>query len=184
MKKPRVAKRSSDEVVIAKTGKPWAEWFKILDKSGAKKMTHTEIASFLYDKKKVPGWWSQMVAVGYEHERGIREKFQDCNGNFAANASRTMSVPISKAFAAWTDDKLRKRWLPGAKIEITTATPGKSLRAKWDTDTRLSVYFYSQGPEKTRVVADHMKLTSSKEVVKMKSYWTSALEKMEQTIAR
>ena len=35
--------RMSDEAVKAKTGKVWKEWFTILDKAGAKKMTHQEI---------------------------------------------------------------------------------------------------------------------------------------------
>jgi hypothetical protein len=182
MAKAKEGKRTSDEVLIARTGKPWAEWFKILDKAGAKKWQHKEIFEYLYEKHKAPGWWSQMVAVGYEHERGIRQKFQDCNGGFAANASRTMNAAPKDAFRAWADEKLRQRWLPGAKIEITTATPRKSLRAKWNADTRLSVYFYKVGTAKTRVVTDHMKLSSSTDVLKMKSYWTDALERMEKAL--
>lgn len=62
--KPKEAKRSSDETVKAKTGKVWAEWFGILDKAGAKKSPHKEIVEYLAEKKKVPAWWAQMVAVG------------------------------------------------------------------------------------------------------------------------
>lgn len=182
MKKPKETKRSSDEAVKAKTGKVWAEWFAILDKAGAKKWMHKEIAAYLYEKQKVPGWWSQMVAVGYEHERGIREKFQNCDGDFAANSSRTFVAPVAKLYQAWTEEKFRNRWLPDADIEITTATKGKSLRAKWDGDTRLSVYFYPSGNEKTRVVVDHMKLTSSKECTKMKNFWFDALNRLERAL--
>ena len=57
----------------------------------------------------------QMVAVGYEHERGIRQKFQKCDGRFSASGSRTMA----KAYAAWTDEKSRESWLPGSEMEIT-----------------------------------------------------------------
>ncbi len=181
-KKPKETKRSSDAAVKARTGKVWAEWFAILDKAGAKKWPHKEIAAYLYDKQKVPGWWSQMVAVGYEHERGIREKFQNCNGDFAANSSKTFVAPVSKLFQAWADEKFRNRWLPDANIEITTATKGKSLRAKWDGGTRLSVYFYRSGKEKARVVVDHMKLTSSKECAKMKNFWFEALNRLERAL--
>jgi len=162
MTKPREAKRSSDESAKAKTGKVWAEWFKILDKAGAKKWSHKEIWTFLSGKHGVTGWWAQMVAVGYEHERGLRQKFQNCAGDFSANSSRTFVVGLGKIYKAWTDDRLRAKWLPGAKIEITTATPGKSLRAKWDGHTRLSVYFYASPGGKTRIAVDHMKLASSK----------------------
>jgi hypothetical protein len=182
MKKPRETKRSTDKAVKAKTGKVWAEWFEILDKAGAKKWPHKDIAAYLHEKQKVPGWWSQMVSVGYEHERGIRQKFQKCDGEFSAGGSRTVAVPMAKAFAAWTDEKLRQRWLPGAKLEITTATPGKYVRGKWNENTRLSVGFYVKGPEKTQVAVDHSKLANSKECAKMKSYWFSALNRLEKTL--
>jgi len=182
MKKPRETKRSSDEAVKVKTGKTWAEWFKILDKAGAKKWPHKEISAFLRDKQKVSPWWSQMVSVGYERERGIRQKFQKCDGQFSASGSRTMTVPIQKAYAAWTDEELRQLWLPDAKIEITTATPGKYVRAKWNGSTRLSVGFYCKGPEKTQVAVDHEKLANSKESGKMKSYWFGALNRLQELL--
>ena len=43
--KPR--ERMSDAAVQAKTGKTWPEWFAVLDKAGAAKMTHKEIAAHL-----------------------------------------------------------------------------------------------------------------------------------------
>jgi hypothetical protein len=182
MKKPREAKRMSDESVKERTGKVWAEWFTILDKAGAKKWPHKEIAAYLYEKQKVGGWWSQMVAVGYEHERGLREKFQNCAGEFSANSSRTIGVPLSKVFKAWTDEKVRRKWLPGAKMEVTSATPGKYVRAKWNGDSRLAVGFYGSTAKKTRVAIDHMKLASSKESLKMKSYWAGALDRLEKML--
>ena len=180
MKNPRETKRSSDEAVKAKTGKVWAEWFKILDRAGAKKWPHKDIAAYLKEKQKVQSWWCQMVAVGYEHERGIRQKFQKCDGEFAASGSRTLNVPMSKLYEAWTDEKLRRRWLPDAKMEITTATRNKSLRAKWDDGkSRLSVNFYAKGAGKAQAAVDHMKLASSKECAKMKNYWFEALNRLE-----
>jgi hypothetical protein len=120
-----------------------------------------------------------MVAVGYEHERGIRQKFQKCDGEFSASGSRTMAVPLAKAYAAWTDEKLRNRWLPDGKMEITSATPGKYVRSKWNGDSRVSVGFYSKGPEKTQVAVDHAKLLNSKECAKMKAYWFEALNRLQ-----
>jgi hypothetical protein len=178
-KKPRETKRSSDEAVKAKTGKVWAEWFKVLDKAGAKKWPHKEISAYLRDKHKVGAWWCQMVAVDYEHERGIRQKFQKCDGQFSASGSRTIAAPMAKAYAAWTDEKLRKSWLPEAELEITSATPGKYVRARWNGDSRLSVGFNSKGPQKTQVAVDHEKLSSSKECAKMKAYWFEALDRLQ-----
>jgi hypothetical protein len=39
------AQRMSDEAVKSKTGKTWKEWFAILDKAGASKMSHQEIVN-------------------------------------------------------------------------------------------------------------------------------------------
>jgi hypothetical protein len=178
-KRPKETKRSSDEAVKAKTGKVWAEWFKILDKAGAKEWPHKEIAAYLHEKQKLSGWWAQMVSVGYEHERGIRQKFQKCDGQYSASGSRTIAVPMAKAFTAWTDDKVRKRWLPDGKLEITTATPGKYARGKWNGDSRLSVGFCSKGSGKTQVAVDHEKLADSKECAKMKAYWFEALNRLQ-----
>jgi len=182
MKKPRENKRSSDAAVKAKTGKVWAEWFRVLDKAGAKKWPHKEIAVYLYEKQNVPAWWAQMVSVGYERECGLRLKFQKCDGAFSASGSRTLAAPMTKAFAAWTDEKLRQRWLPGAKIEITSATPGKYVRAKWNGTSRLSVGFFGKGRAKTQVAVDHEKLANSKECAKMKSYWFEALNRLEKIL--
>ena len=182
MKKPNETKRSSDEAVKAKTGKLWAEWFKILDNAGAKKLPHKEISAYLRDTHDVSPWWCQMVSVAYEHERGIRQKFQKCDGEFSASGSRTLDVPLAKAYAAWTDETLRRRWLPDAPMEITRATPGKYVRANGDGDSRLSVGFYGTAGGKTRVAVDHGKLASTKESAKMKSYWSEALDRLQETL--
>jgi hypothetical protein len=180
MRKPRTQKQMSDEAVKESTGKIWSEWFEILDNAGAKDWRHQEISAYLAKTHKVGLWWAQMVAVPYEHARGLREKFQKCTGEFAASGSRTLRVPMTKLYEAWTNEELRRRWLPGVKMEITTATRNKSLRAKWDGgESRLSVNFYSRGVGKSQAAVDHMKLPSSRECAKMKTYWFEALNRLE-----
>ncbi|MBA3255453.1 MAG: DUF4287 domain-containing protein [Pyrinomonadaceae bacterium] len=51
--------RMRDEAVKAKTGKKWNQWFAILDKAGAKKMTHQEIVKFLNSQHDLGPWWSK-----------------------------------------------------------------------------------------------------------------------------
>lgn len=46
----------------------------LLDKAGAKKMSHQEIANHLHTKHDVAPWWTQMVTVTYEQARGLRQK--------------------------------------------------------------------------------------------------------------
>jgi uncharacterized protein YndB with AHSA1/START domain len=166
------------DAVRAKTGKGWADWFKLLDRAGAVEMNHTAIAAHLKEKLGCPSWWSQMIAVGYEQERGLRVKYQKCDGDFSASASKTVAVPVADLCAAWTDAKVRRRWLPGAKFTVTTATPGKSIRMKWADDTRVEVGFVAKGPGKSQVAVEHRKLGGVAGVAKAKEYWVAALGRL------
>ncbi len=181
MAKKTVAKKINgmgDDAVRAKTGRNWTEWFVVLDKAGAVKMSHKEIAALLGEKHKCPPWWRQMVAVGYEQERGLREKNQKSDG-FSASASKTIGVPVETLFAAWTDDKRRARWLPDVTLQIRKATPPKSVRISWgDGKTNVNANFYAKGEAKSQVALEHEKLSNQDEVTRKKAYWAEALERL------
>lgn len=173
--------RMSDAAVKAKTGKAWSEWFKILDDAGAKRMTHQEIVALLSKKHGVGPWWQQMVTVTYEQARGLREKHQK-PGGYEISVSRTIGVPVSKAFKAWTDDKIRKQWLP-ANFKVRKATTNKSLRISWENgDTSLAVAFYPKGADKCQVVAQHSRLPDAKVAARMKTFWAKALDRLKALI--
>ncbi|MGH9703044.1 MAG: hypothetical protein ACRD4K_06685, partial [Candidatus Acidiferrales bacterium] len=182
MKKTREMKRISDDAVSAETGKTWADWFSILDAAGAKKWPHKEIANHLYEKEHVRGWWSQMVAVAYEQERGLRQPGQSAEG-FSVSASRTMAVAMAPLLKAWSDEKARRKWLPDATLEISKATAGKSLRAAWNGGaSRVEILFYKKGPRKSQVAVDHRKLKNAKESARMKTYWFEALNRLQELL--
>jgi uncharacterized protein YndB with AHSA1/START domain len=169
----------SSEAVCAKTGKGWAEWFAVLDKTGAAKWPHKEIAIHLHDRCACPDWWSQMVTVGYEQARGLRVKHQTASG-FSASGSKTVNVPVAKLFAAWIDAKTRGKWLPDAtKMTIRTATKNKSLRITWsDGKSSVEVQFYAKGTAKSQVTIERRKLANAKAVAQVKAYWSAALSKL------
>lgn len=171
--------RMSDEAVRAKTGKTWAEWFKILDAAGAKKMTHQEIVAVLSKKHGVGPWWQQMVAVTFEQARGLREKHEKPKG-YEISVSRTIDVPVSKAYKAWTDEKTRRSWLKGL-ITVRKATTNKSLRIAWEDGTTVAVAFYPKG-NKSQVVAQHSKLSDAKAAARMKTFWAQALRRLKETL--
>ncbi|MGH9756172.1 MAG: SRPBCC family protein [Candidatus Acidiferrales bacterium] len=184
-KKTRKSTQFSDSIVETRTGKNWAQWFRILEQAGAKRMPHRGIAAFLGAKHRLAPWWRQMVAVEYERACGLRVKFQGSSGSFAANSGRTIAAPLAKVYAAWTDARKRRAWLPGAPLEITTQTKNKSLRAAWDGNkSRLGVNFTAKGADKTQVAVDHMKLKAVSEVKRMKAYWSAALTRLEKFAAR
>ncbi|HVS80863.1 MAG TPA: SRPBCC domain-containing protein [Pyrinomonadaceae bacterium] len=171
------APRMSDEAVESRTGKTWSRWFKHLDTAGAKKMSHREIVAHLSEKHGVGPWWQQMVAVTYEQARGLRDKHEKPEG-FEISVTRTIDAPLGKAFKAWTDEKIRKHWLP-ANLTIRKATTNKSLRISWeDGKTSLSVNFYPKGDGKSQVVVQHGKIPDAKGAAKMKKFWAQALDRL------
>jgi hypothetical protein len=171
--------RMSDEAVQAKTGKTWNDWFKILDKAGAKKMNHQEIVAYLRETHGVGPWWQQMVTVTYEQARGWREKHETATG-YSMSASKTISVSLAKLYKACREAKMRGRWLNEKGIVIRKATAEKSKRLTWrDGKTSVELRFYAKGNNKSQIVADHNKLQDAKAVAKMKTYWAEALGRLQ-----
>ena len=173
----RLAGVGNDAVQRA-TGKSWDEWLKVLDRAGAKKMPHKEIALLLSRKCNVPNWWSQMVTVGYEQARGLRDVYQHADG-YAANTSRTFEVGVEALFGAWKDPRLRSRWMARAPVEVRRAVDAKSIRMTWTAGaSRVEANFFAKGAGRSQVQVEHAKLPSSASVARQKTYWSAALARL------
>jgi len=173
----KLAGVGSDAVMKA-TGKAWEEWLKVLDQAGAVKMPHKAIAEMVYKKYGVPGWWAQMVTVGYEQARGMRAVYEKADG-FAANASKTIAANLERVYDAWHDPRLREFWLPGAPLEVRRSTDGKSMRITWTLgDSSVDVGFFSKGADKSMVQVEHSKLSDAQAVAAQKAYWSEGLERL------
>ncbi len=174
----------SNEAVKARTGRTWPEWFAMLDEAGGTRLGHKGIVSMLAEHRRVGPWWRQMIAVAYEQERGLREKHETPAG-YQMSASRTIAVDAATAFAAWTDEQVRSGWLQSAGLTIRRSTPGRSIRIGWgDNGSVVDVNFYPRGNGKTQVVVDHRRLASAEQVRKMKTFWSSALERLKEKVER
>src|SRR5262249_39594786 len=132
----------SDEKVEAATGCKWEKWVYVLDRAHAEEMSHRDLARYIREKYKTPSWWTQTVAVGYERIRGLRERGSRRGGDWHVSKSKTIAVPMTKLFAAFSNARRRAKWLAGAKITIRAATPGKSMRVRWDDGTPVDIGFY------------------------------------------
>ena len=170
--------RISDDSVRKRTGKGWNGWFVLLDRAGAMKMDHKHIAEQL-DMLGVPGWWCQMIAVGYEQERGLRKKYQSAGG-YSVSASRTIDVPLASLYSKWSDSALRSKWL-NEKILVRRQTKNKSMRITWPDSTSVEVYFYRKGPGKSQVAVQHSKLARAKDVERVRASWKAALDRLSKT---
>jgi uncharacterized protein YndB with AHSA1/START domain len=166
----------SDDAVRAKTGRSWREWVRVLDAIDATAMPHRDIAKHVYEKHGVPGWWAQTVTVGYERIRGLREVGQRRGGGYEANASKTLPIPISKLYRAFSTPRSRSRWLPGAKLTVRRATSDKSIRITWGDGTSVEATFTAKGSEKSQVAIQHRKLPAKADAARMKAYWRERLD--------
>jgi hypothetical protein len=171
-----------DAAVKKATGKPWKEWFAILDAAGGREKDHRGIVAVLDARNEISGWWCQMVTVGYEQARGLRQKHQK-GETFEISASKIVGAPLSSLYKAWKDPRARKGWLKDAAFTIRKATENKSMRITWvDGKTSISANFYAKGPKKSQVSLQHGKLTSASAASKMKGYWSAQLARLEETL--
>ncbi|MBL0141298.1 MAG: hypothetical protein IPP91_04350 [Betaproteobacteria bacterium] len=173
----RLAGIGTDAVARA-TGKAWDQWLAILDKAGAVAMPHKAIASMLADRYGVPSWWSQMVTVGYEQARGLREANQNARG-YAASASRTLQASLGRVYGAWADPAMRALWLGNAPVQVTRCRDGKSMNMTWTAGkSSVGVAFHPKGAGKSQVTVEHGKLADRRAVEKQKSFWGGALDRL------
>jgi hypothetical protein len=171
----------SDAAVKAKTGKDWAGWFGALDKAGAAKLTHPQIARLLYEKHGVPGWWSQMVTVEYELARGMRVRHQTSTG-FSVSASKTIATTLSALYAATTSAAKRKEWFPKGELEVSSQTRNKYFRGSWNGAARLEIGFYAKEGGKAQVAVQVNKLAKRADVDRERAAWRAALLKLQKLL--
>ena len=175
--------RTSEAALLENTGRTWTQWFKLLDKWGAKNKKHSEIARYLLEDQGVDGWWAQTVTVAYEQERGMRAPGQRADGTYGVSASKTIDVPVKTLFEAFENPAARKRWLGGKKITIMTVRPDKSMTAAWEEGpTRLGVGFTSKGRGRSQVALAHEKIAGAKEAGELKAFWRDRLDRLKELL--
>ena len=167
--------RGSDGVRRA-TGRDRGEWFALLDAWGAAGRPYREIADWLAGEHGLSKWWAQKLIVEYEQLRGIRPPSVRRDGTFEVGASKTVSVPVERLFAAFADPELRARWLPDAAMRESASEPGRLLRFGWaDGATRVVVNFTPQGDAKSQVDLQHQRLPDATTAADRKAYWRQRL---------
>jgi hypothetical protein len=180
---PRYAKTAgmSDASVKKATGRDWTEWVKVLDAAKAAEKPHREIAKYV-SSIGTPDWWSQMVTVGYERIRGLRDRGQRRDGAYEASKSRTFAVPVSKLFDAFAKPRVRARWLPG-KITVRTAHPHKTMRLNMEDGTLVALGFTSKSNGKSAVAIQHSKLANKSAADKIKAWWAGRFDALAELLS-
>jgi hypothetical protein len=181
MPSPKERSIITDKLVVEKTNKTMAEWFKVLDKHGAKKMKHAEIFKLVesIEELKPLGTWNQnLLTTSYEWDRGLKERGEK-EGGIEISVSKTIDVPVSLLYHAWIEEHTRNKWLPEKNIIFRKVTENKSARITWsDNQTSLSVDFYPKSDTKSQVVVQHQKIATPDEAAKLKIYWADLLDQL------
>jgi len=168
----------TDKLVVEKTGEPMEHWFKLLDKQGAKKLTHREIFNLVAsigDLAPLGQWNQNLLTTTYEWDRGLKERGQK-GKDFEISVSKMINAPIAALYDSWVDEGTRKKWL-AENIVIRKATENRSARITWaDGVTSLSVDLYPKSDSKSQVVVQHLKIPDSKMAAEMKEFWSKKLE--------
>jgi uncharacterized protein YndB with AHSA1/START domain len=171
----------SDASLNKATGRTWAQWAGVLDRAGSAQKPHREIARYV-SSLGTPDWWSQMVTVGYERIRGLRDRGQRRGGGYNASKSRTFHVSVAALFNAFANARQRRQWLP-VKIAVRSATPQKRMRVTWDDDTAVVLEFTSKGSAKSAVAVGHQKLPDKAAAVAVKKAWGEYFDRLGQFLS-
>lgn len=172
----------TDEAMERGSGRTLAAWLEILDGWGATERKHPEIARWLVAEHGIPGWWAQSVTVGYEKARGMRS-VAPAPGGFSATVSRTIAAAPVRVTEAFTEDRIRERWLPGAPISVRTARPGRSARFDWaEPPSRIAFNLASPGGGRTQISLIHERLPDGDAAERMKGLWREALSALKELL--
>jgi hypothetical protein len=180
--RPTYAERAgmADEKVKAKTGRDWTEWVRTLDAAGAATRPRSDIVRHVADLG-TPDWWTQMVTVGYERIKGLREIGQRHDGGYAASKSRTFAVPVARLYGAFADARRRKRWLADP-LTVRGATANKRVRLAMRDGSVVEVTSAAKGAAKSTVAVEHTKLAGRAAVANAKTFWADRLDALDEVL--
>lgn len=161
------------------TGRDREEWFRLLDEWGAPGRPYRDIAGWLTGEHAMSTWWAQKLIVEYEQARGLREPGVRPDGTFEAGASKTLAVSADRAYAAFTEPRLRSQWLPGESLtERAGSRPGRLVRFDRSDGTRIAVQFDGQPSGKCVVAVQHQRLPDAESAEAAKVYWRERLAEL------
>jgi uncharacterized protein YndB with AHSA1/START domain len=172
----------SDDAVSNQTGRTWSDWVHLLDAAHASDKPHREIATYV-SSLGTPDWWSQMITVGYERIRGLRQRGQRRDGGYEATKSRTFAVPLERLYLAFADENIRRQWLD-LEITVRSATRGKRMRIIWPDGTSVQIGFLARSETKSTAAIQHEKLPDKATAEAMKKTWSDHFDRLEEWLRR
>ena len=165
------------------SGKDREGWFTELDAWGAAGRPYPDIAAWL-TSQGLSDWWAQKLIVEYEQSRGVREPGARPDGSFAGGASKTIAASVETAYSAFTDESVRRQWLPDVVLRERTSRAGRSVRFDVADGTRLNVDFAAKREGKTLVAVEHTHLADATAAAAAKESWREQLSDLKTLLER
>lgn len=168
-----------DDTVREATGRGWEEWCDLIDAWPGNARGHTAIAAWLVDEVGVEGWWAQTVTLGYERITGRRLPYQQPDGTFNVNKTRTVAVDAELLRKTLLDGQHRGDLFPDQETELRSRPTSKVVRLGIGPGV-AQIALEPKNDGRTTVSVAHEKLPTSEAVDQWRFYWTEWLEALDE----
>lgn len=168
----------SDERIVEKTGKSWADWKQLLDEQGSQALAHGEIAQNLMTAG-VPGWWAQMLTVKYEQVIGRRTPGQEKDGSYTRGVGKVVDGELDDVYARWLDVVASAPSFHDTAVLSTKQSQSdvwRYWRAELADGTKTVAAMHQQKPGKVGLAVDQQKCTTKAQAEAWKSFWRSYVD--------
>ena len=140
---------------------------------------HADIARFLRHSHRLTPWWSQSqsVTMPFDKATGLRQRGEKRDG-FAVSKSRTLSVPLVDAYAAWVDAIRESR---GSTIRTWSPNCTRSARRPFHVEGRTQHRgreLRAEGCCAHAGFIQHERLPSTAAAEHMRGYWSRQLDRL------
>ncbi|HCH34113.1 MAG: hypothetical protein UY35_C0003G0058 [Candidatus Saccharibacteria bacterium GW2011_GWC2_48_9] len=166
------------------TNKPWEQWVRELDESGARALSHTDLARKLYDqlsgKLENHGWWAQGITVAYEQHIGKRVPGQLSNGLFELAVSKTVALPRDSMFkkaVEWFEKQCELNGQIPMKPRSSSTPKRSTWRCNFVDGSKFSATVEASG-EKSKLILSHTAIPSKSEADEWKDFWRDIADRL------
>lgn len=197
----------TDDAVEEATGEAWSHWLTFLDEENGTDIDHKARVARLESAGVTSGWWQQKLAVGYEHERGLREAGQTADAGYEIGVQRTLPLAPSALWDLVVSPAGVEQWLgdcdtfeleagahyetaDGVSGEIRTLSRGERIRFTWappDREDATTVQLYirpSSGTAEKAVLQVHQEYLDDQDEREAKRvHWHDVLDDIETSLA-
>jgi uncharacterized protein YndB with AHSA1/START domain len=196
--------RVTTESVLKCTGKNWASWVQILERAGARGLTHKEIVAFLKTKHRLGLWWQQVIASGFETVIGRKIEGRNEKGEYSVAGSRTFAIEKKAAWKLLSSKDGIAIWLkplsdfhlePGATFEseggvfgeVRTMKPGDRIRmtwqeSDWEKPTTVQIILVARKNKKCIIGFQHEKIKDARLKSRLRDHWKNVLMELREFI--